>query len=74
MVDNDTGLIEEDIPTVLDYLFTNYGKVTLVEVKEAESEVLNIQFNPADPMITIYWPIEQLQKKAIEAEIPYSDE
>ena len=74
MVDDDTGLIEEDIPTVLDYLFSNYGKVTSVEVKEAESAVLNLQFNPADPMITIYRPIEQLQKKAIEAKIPYSDE
>ena len=74
MVDDDTGLIEDDIPTVLDYLFTNYGKVTSVEVKEAESEVLNLQFNPADPMITIYRPIEQLQKKASESGIPYSDE
>ena len=60
MVDDDTGLIEEDIPTVLDYLFSNYGKVTSVEVKEAESEVLNLQFNPAHPMIMIYHPIEQL--------------
>ena len=28
MVDDDTGLIEDDIPTVLEYLFTTYGKVT----------------------------------------------
>ena len=74
MVDDDTGLIEDDIPTVLDYLFSNYGKVTSVEVKEQESEVLNLQFNPADPMITIFRPIEQLQKKAVEADIPYSEE
>ena len=33
MVDDDTGLIEDDIPTVLDYLFTTYGKVTAEEVK-----------------------------------------
>ena len=74
MVDDDTGLIEDDIPTVLDYLFTTYGKVTSVEVKEAESEVLNLQFHPSDPMITIYRPIEQLQKKATESDIPYTDE
>ena len=40
--DNDTGLIKEDIPTALDYLSTNYGKITSVEVKEATSEVLNL--------------------------------
>ena len=74
MVDDDTGLFGDDIPTVLDYLFTTYGKVTSVEVKEAETEVLNLQFHPSDPMITIYRPIEQLQKKAIESEIPYTDE
>ena len=33
MVDEDTGLIEEDIPTVLAYLFATYGKVTAEEVK-----------------------------------------
>ena len=33
MVDNDTGLIEEDVPTVLEYLFITYGKVTAEEVK-----------------------------------------
>ena len=74
MIDDDTGLIELDIPTVLDYLFANYGKVTSVEVKEAESEVLNLSFNPSDPLITIFRPIEQLKKKAVEARIPYSEE
>ena len=73
MVDEDTGLIEDDIPTVLQYLFTNYGKVTSEQVKERENEVLTIAFNPADPMITISRPIEQLQKKATDAGIPYSE-
>ena len=72
MVDEDTGLIEEDIPTVLDYLFATYGKVTAEEVKNKESEVLSISFNPADPLVTIFRPIEQLQKKATEAGIPYT--
>ena len=58
--DDDTGLIEEDIPTVLGYLFLTYKKVTSVEIKEQESEVLSLQLNPTDPMITIFRPIEQL--------------
>ena len=60
LVDDDTGLIEEDVPTVLQYLFSNYGKVTSAEVKQLESEVLTLSFNPTDPLITIYRPIEQL--------------
>ena len=72
MVDEDTGLIEHDIPTVLEYLFTNYGKVPSEEVKQKEAEVLNISFNPADPMVLLYRPIEQLQKLATSAGIPYS--
>ena len=74
MIDEDTGLIEEDVPTVLEYLFTTYGKVTAEEVKDEENLVLNISFNPADPMVTIFRPIEQLQKKAISAGIKYSVE
>ena len=33
MVDEDTGLIEHAIPTVMEYLFLNYGKVLSEEVK-----------------------------------------
>ena len=54
MVDHDTGLTEYDVPTVLEYLFTTYGKVTAEEVKEKEYECLNFFFNPSDPMITIF--------------------
>ena len=33
MVNKDTGLIEDNIPTVLEYLFTNDTKVTSKEIK-----------------------------------------
>ena len=63
LVDDDTGSIEEDVPTVLQYLFSNYGKVTSEEIKRLESEILALSFNPADPIIIIYRPIEQLHKR-----------
>ena len=62
LVDDDTGLLEEDIPTVLEYLFTNYGKIPSEEVKEKVAEFLTKTFNPAEPMVLLYHPIEQLQK------------
>ena len=73
LVDKDTVLIEYDIPTVLQYLFKNYGKVQSEEVKQEEVEVLTIVFNPADPMVLTYRTIEQLQKLATTASLPYSE-
>ena len=69
----DTDLVEDDIPTVLTYLFTNYGKVPTREVKEKEREVLDTSFVPSDPMVTIYRPIEQLRTLAQIAKIPYTE-
>lgn len=73
MVGEYTGLIENDVLAVLEYLFTNYGKVASEKIKQLEGEVLALSFNPVEPMITIYRPIKKLQKKATEAVIPYSE-
>ena len=42
LVDEDTSLINDKLPTVLDYLFTKYGTVQLEETKTKEQEVLNL--------------------------------
>ena len=69
-MDYDTGLIEDGIPKVLDSLFTSYGKVQSKEIKSKEAEVLNLTFNPADLMVTLYKPTKHLQKLATTANIP----
>ena len=74
LLDDDSGLIEDDVPTVLDYLLSNYGKVPSEQVKNKEAEVLIFSFNPAKVKVLLYHPIEQLQKLAISAGIPYSIE
>lgn len=74
MVNKDTDSMEDTVPTVLDYLFTTYGKITAEEVKDLENSCLNISFNPVDPMVTIFCLIGQLQKKAKEVGIPYSEQ
>ena len=68
-----TDLIEDDIPTVLAYLFSDYGKVPTHEVKDKERQVLATSFVPSDPMVTIYRPIEQLRTLAEIAGIPYTE-
>ena len=73
MKNEHTDLIEDDIPTVLEYLFSNYGKVPTRQVKEKETEVLSTPFVPSDSLVTIFRPIEQLRKLAEIAKIPYTE-
>ena len=58
LLNDNTGLIEDNLPTILTYFNTNYGKVLSEEVKQKESEVFAMSFNPADPMIVLYCAIE----------------
>ena len=44
-----TDLFEDNISTVLDFLFTHYGKVPTREVKEKEHKVLATPLIPSDP-------------------------
>ena len=62
LIDEDTQLINEDIPTVLTYLFDLYGKIPSEEVKQKETEIRAMIYNPADPLILLYNPIEKLKK------------
>ena len=69
-----TGLIDSDIPTVLQHLQTRYGTVQASEVKEEEDNVLKLDFNPSDPLVILFNPIEKLQKLATTAKMPYTEE
>ena len=74
LIDEDTQLINEDIPTVLTYLFDLYGKIPSEEVKQKETEIRAMIYNPADPLILLYNPIEKLKTMAISADIPYTND
>lgn len=73
LVDEDTQLIQEDIPTVLENLFANYGKVPSEEVKQQESEIRTMTFHPADPMTLSHDPTEKLKKLAQAVDIACTD-
>ena len=73
LVDKDTQLIQDDIPTVLQFLFNAYGKIPPEEVKQKETDLRTTTFNPADPMIIQYNPIEKLHKMAEAANIAYTE-
>ena len=69
LVDQNTQLIEEDIPFVLEYLFDTYGTVPSEEVKQMETEIRSMLFHPADPMVLLYNQVEKLEKMATAAGI-----
>ena len=73
LVDEYTNLLTGDIPTILTYLFYNYGKVRSEEVTQKDSEVMSMNWQPTDSIIMLTRPIEQLQKLATQAGIPYTD-
>ena len=72
LIDEDTQLIHEDIPDILDYLMENYGRVRSEEVTEQYETIRKMSFHPADPMITLFGPIEKLEKLAVAANLTYS--
>ena len=73
LIDEDTQLITEDVPTVLAYLFNTYGKVPSEEVKQKEAEIRALSFHPADPRIVLYNPIEKLKTLVESADIAYTE-
>ena len=61
------------ISTILGFLFSSYGKVPILKVKEKEHEVLATPFVPSDSMVAIYKPIEELRTQAKVVQIPYTE-
>ena len=61
-----------DIQEALIYLFHNFSKVTSEEVAQKEVEIISMTWLPLDPIIPLTRPLEQLEKLAQQAGIPYT--
>ncbi len=73
IVDEYTNLITEDIPTVLKYLFTRYGKIRGEDVTKKDAEVIAMTWLPTEPLVLLTKPIESLKKMAEQANIPFTE-
>jgi len=73
LVDPYTNLLTGDVPSILEYLDYNYGKVRSEEVTQKDNEVMTMSWQPTDPLVLLTRPIEQLQKLATTAGIPYTN-
>ena len=74
LVDEYTNLLTDDIPVVLNHLFTRYGKIRGDEVAQYDLEVMSNNWQPTDPLVLLTRPIEKLQKMAKQAGIPYTEQ
>ena len=74
LVDEHANLLNGDVPEILTYLFYDCGKVRSEEVVQKEVEVMSISWQPIEPMVLLTRPLEQLQKLATQANIPYTDD
>lgn len=61
------------MPTVLKYLFDNYRKVRVEEVAEKEAEVMILMWNSSEPIVLLRKLLENLQKLAKQANMPFTD-
>ena len=52
-MDEFTNLINDDIPTVLQYFFNTYRKIRGEEVAQREAEVMSITWQPHDPLVLL---------------------
>ena len=73
LVDDHTNLLTNGIPTIMNYLVHYYGKVRAEEVSEKESEIMAMTWQPSEPLVLLTGPLENLQKLAKQANIPFTD-
>ena len=68
-----TKKIHQSIPDILTFLFTRYGEVDDKAQANKESEIRSMTFHPADPLVTIFTPLEDLRELGTYSSNPYSE-
>ena len=53
-VNRTTGMIDDTIPNVFDYLYNSYGNITALALEEERQKILNHTYSHADPMEVIW--------------------
>lgn len=73
LIDTDTRLILDDIPTILDHLFAMYGYIDSDTVTDEEEEIKNMPFSVSDPLTRLYKAIENLDQLSRAAQEPKTE-
>jgi hypothetical protein len=68
-----TGQLTGDISAIFAYIFDNYAKASQDDVEAQYELVRALTYDLRDPLVTLYTPIDDLQKVAVAAENPFTD-
>ena len=71
--DANTNRITCNIPTIFQYLFTNYGLIDNSHLTEAETKLRSFQYDLLNQLVKIFDEVEELQHLGNAAEYPYSE-
>ena len=69
----DTDMINDSIPTIIQYLQTNFGRVTDQELSDKEDEVKKISYDLATPVDSVFNRIKAFQDLCILTENQKTD-
>ena len=69
-----TGKITSLVPTILDFLHDNYGRITSQKLDDKATTVKTMIYNPSQPIDVIFNSIDDLVEyaRAVEAEITHN--
>ena len=71
--DRNKNSITIPIYQIIQYLFTNHGKISPTQLQDRESKITQLIYDPTLPLDSIFKPIEDLMDYATAAGIPYSN-
>ena len=73
-LDENTNMINQQLPTVLTTLYRRYGKVRRQDLKTVKRYVENMRYDLTQPLTTVWKAIDDLNSLSTAARLPYSDE
>ena len=69
-----TNTINVTIPVILDYLFSNHGRVTPSMLQHEEKQVKEIYYDPQHPVDVIFNKVEDLLDLSIAARADFTEQ
>ena len=68
-----TGQLTGNIAAIFAFIFDNYAKASQEDIDEQLNLVRGLTYDLRDPLVTLYQPIDDLQKIAEAADNPFTD-
>ena len=74
LVDRTNHTIQRTIPEILEFLFDRYGQIKDEDLREKEEEMKELKYELVDPIVNIFYEIEDLKDLGVAADNEYSEQ